>query len=88
MRVFHVKLNDEASLDKADIDEIVDQMTTDISEDQTTNDEDKSEGVTAKKSKPAVIEIDLSKQPKSKETANLLANAIQELFVSAISDNI
>lgn len=81
VRVFHVKLSDEKSLNQEDIDDIIDHVTNDqLSNDNHVTNEDLSKSSKSIK-KPPVIEIDLSKKPKSKETATLLASVVEELFV-------
>ena len=75
VKVYHVKLGDsQQSLKEEDIHEILDQMT----EEEKVKGESKND----KKATENIVEIDLTKQPKSKETAALLANVIEELLVS------
>ena len=74
VKVYHVKLGDSQQSLKEDIHEILDQMT----EEEKVKGESKND----KKATENIVEIDLTKQPKSKETAALLANVIEELLVS------
>ena len=65
--MYHIKLSDQSSFDKEDLDEIVDEVA---SKDPGFKDGDKSSS--------KVIEIDLSKK---KKTSSLLAQAIEQFMV-------
>lgn len=64
----------QQSLKEQDINEILDQIT----EEEEVEGESRHD----KKATENIVEIDLTKQPKSKETATLLASVIEELMVS------
>ena len=76
VKFYHVKLGDaQQSLKEQDIHEILDQIT----EEEEVKGESSGDKKAAKND---IVEIDLTKQPKSKETAALLASVIEELLVS------
>lgn len=76
VKVYHVKLGEtQESLKEKDIHEILDQIT----EEEEVKGESRDDKKTTKND---IVEIDLTKRPKSKETAALLASVMEELLVS------
>jgi hypothetical protein len=79
VRFFHVKLNSENSLEKDEIDSIIDQITNDDKSDLLTSEQKE----TFKKS-PVVVQIDLTEKTKSN---GLLADAVNQLINNDIEND-